>query len=117
MPIPALQAEMFSEAANAGARGADFITRTWPTMNSAAWATPQVARVAASSQALPRVGTRASMPSAISRTNSRVAPSGLRSTRRPPSQLPSRPTAPKPISVQPTSEPLKPARRWRMSAR
>jgi len=49
--------------------------------------------------------------------NTIEAISGWRSTMRPPSELPIRPTAPKPIRHQPTSVPSKPARRSRISAR
>ncbi|KAG0731324.1 hypothetical protein G6F23_015421 [Rhizopus arrhizus] len=62
-------------------------------------------------------GATNARPAAIIDENSAVAPSGLRSTMRPPKVLPIRPTPPKAIMVQPTICPLKPASRSSMSAR
>ncbi|MCY1312242.1 hypothetical protein D9M70_626470 [compost metagenome] len=116
-PMPTLAPEIFRDAANAGASGADFISRTWQTMNSAACAMPQTPSATASRPCDAMTGTSAASPAAISEEKRAVAPRGLRSTMRPPSVLPTRPTAPNAIIVQPTIWPLKPASRSSMSAR
>ncbi|CFM01422.1 Uncharacterised protein [Bordetella pertussis] len=112
-----LAPEMFNDAAKAGACGAALMTRTWQTVSSAAWATPHSASASASQYGACMTWATNSRPAVMIRLNRMVAPSGLRSTRRPPSQLPNMPAPPKAIMVQPTTLPSKPARCSSMSAR
>ena len=113
--MPILAPEMLSDAAKAGASGADFIRRTWQTMNSAAWAMPQTASAAASRPCEWMTGTSVAA-GGHQRREQRGGAERAAVHRRPPTVLPISPTAPNAIMVQPTIWPLKPASRSSMSA-
>ncbi|MCY1556593.1 hypothetical protein D9M68_933540 [compost metagenome] len=115
--MPALAADTFNVPAMAWACGATFITRTWQTGYSAVLAMLQAASAGSSPASEEARGTAAIMPRPSSRVNARVAASGLRSAASPPSQLPAKPAAPKPISHHPTCAGGTPAIRSSTSAR